>query len=78
MADNQVWATNEHNEKNAFSEICRVLKLISLKLKRFEFLSIVSFLPWKDLKTQDICLCLSRMGKELCSYTELAQLNTSN
>jgi len=43
MADNQVWARNEENQKNAFSEACRSLEaLVSLKLKRLTFLSAAS------------------------------------
>lgn len=47
MVDNQVWARNEENQKNAFSKVCRSLEaLVSLKLKRLTFLSVVSHLSY--------------------------------
>lgn len=84
MVDNQVWARNEDNQKNAFSKSLQEFKsscLIKIEKAYISQCSIASFLPHKDLKTQDFYGFVSAEctgGKKLCSQTELVQPNASN
>lgn len=69
MADNQAWARDENNQKNAFSEVYRSLEaFVLLKLKKAALTFSVQyhiFPTMQDLKIQDIYAFVSaeRSGK---------------